>query len=101
MLQKKGAQKEAGREEGREERKSQGKRGERKNLGAHLCTYERTCKDEWRRGRGADVGKRVRREGEKKVGRREKRRKKGRRCESRSRESFLRRREGALNCEFK
>lgn len=69
MLQKKGAQKEAGREEGREERKSQGKRGERKNLGAHLCTYERTCKDEWRRGRGADVGKRVRREGEKKMGR--------------------------------
>ena len=40
-----------------------------------------------------------RRKGEK--GREEKRKKKGGRCESRSRESFLRRREGALNCEFK
>lgn len=31
----------------------------------------------------------------------EEKRKKGGRCESRSRESFLQRREGALNCEFK
>lgn len=40
-------------------------------------------------------------EGEEKVGGEGGAEKKGRRCESRSRESFLRRREGALNCEFK